>query len=232
MNEGKTVDRTARDLLIAAINRYLDGETTAFEFDEEIFAINSRDRTVGIVTRNLWYLYDDCKDHKVQMTKEQWDCVQRFILVLKSDGQIESTTRRHWDFTQLVAIAALLLYLYAATWFGFGRQLLGVAIPFSVISIAIYLWRGWTAAEKKPESKIALAPFSSVSEMLRVHRSLPTFRKRRCPAEMKPFKIRGALSEAAMMLHLYALWLIAAPLVLAVQALPISELDTRVVVEG
>jgi hypothetical protein len=231
MSERNIVDRAARDLLIAAINRYLDGQTTAFEFDEEIFGIESDDRTVGLVIRSLWLLYDDLKDHKVMLTKVRWDYVQRLILILKSDGQIESTTRRHWDFTQLVAVAALLLYLYAATWFGFGRQLLAVAIPFSVVSIAIYLWRGWTAAENRPESKIALAPFSSVSEMLRLHRSLPTFRKRRCPAELKPFKIRGAVSEAAMMLHLYALWLIAAPLVLAVQALPISETDTRVVVE-
>jgi hypothetical protein len=34
------------------------------------------------------------------------------------------------------------------------------------------------------------------------------------------------------MLHLYALWLFAAPLVLVFQALPISETETRVVVEN
>jgi hypothetical protein len=223
------VDRKNRDALIAAINRYLDGETTAFEFDDEIFGIKSHDRTVGLVTRDLWFLYDDCKDHKVQMAKEHWDYVQRLILILRSDGQIESIARRQWDFTQLVALAALLLYIYAATWFGFGRQLLAVAIPFSVVSIAISLWRGWAAAEKLPRSKIALAPFSSISEMLRLHRSLPKFRKRRCPPEIKPFKIRNPLEEMAMLLHLYGTWLIASPLVLGFQALPTTETDTRVV---
>jgi len=36
-------DRRNRDALIAAINRYLDGETTAFKFDDEIFIISSED---------------------------------------------------------------------------------------------------------------------------------------------------------------------------------------------
>ena len=42
-----TVDRKNRDVLVAAINRNLDGQTTAFDFDEEIFSIKSDDPTVS-----------------------------------------------------------------------------------------------------------------------------------------------------------------------------------------
>ena len=74
-----TVDRKNRDLLIAAINRYLDGETTAFKFDDEIFGIKSDDPTISYAVRQLWYFYDDLKDHKVRLSKEGWDYIQRLI---------------------------------------------------------------------------------------------------------------------------------------------------------
>ena len=128
------VDRQKRDVLIGAINRYLDGKTTAFEFDDEIFGIESDDPAIHIV-RQLWYFYDDCKDHTVQLAEGHWDLIQRLVLILRSDAQIEISTRRRWDLRSLLA-GALLLFVYAATWFGFGKQLLALAIPFGVVSIA------------------------------------------------------------------------------------------------
>jgi len=106
-------DRKSRSALIAAINRYLDGETTAFKFDDEIFSIQSEDDpTITYVVHQLWLFYDDLKDHKVKLSKEAWDYFQRLVLVLKSDTQIEVQTRRLWDYSQLVALVALLLFVY------------------------------------------------------------------------------------------------------------------------
>ena len=82
----RTVDRLNRDALVAAINRYLDGETTAFKFDDEIFGIDSDDPTISYLVRQLWLFYDDLKDHKAQLSKEAWDYFQRLVLVLQSDG--------------------------------------------------------------------------------------------------------------------------------------------------
>lgn len=45
------VDRPNRDALVAAINRYLDGETTTFKFDDEILSIKSDDPTIGVSGR-------------------------------------------------------------------------------------------------------------------------------------------------------------------------------------
>ena len=224
----KIVDRKSRDALIAAINRYLDGETTAFKFDDEIFRIDSQDPTISHAVSQLWFFYDDCKDHKVQLSKEGWDYIQRLILLLQSDAQIEFSTRRRRDFTQLVALAALILFVYEAYWLGWGRQLLALAIPFGLVSIGISWWR-----DRKPKDKnqIALMPFSSVSELLPVRRSVQNFRKRKYPLGMKPFKIRSRLADFAILLQSYAVWAMFSPLLLIFQALPIKETDTRVVMK-
>jgi len=42
------------------------------------------------------------------------------------------------------ALAALFFFAYEAWWFGFGTQLLAVALPFGVVSIAISWWRSRT----------------------------------------------------------------------------------------
>ncbi len=226
-----TVDRENRDALVAAINRYLDGQTTAFQFDGEIFGIKSDDPTVSHVVHALWFFYDDCNDHKVKLSKEAWDYFQRLVLLLKSDGQVELTRRRRWDFTQLVALAALLLFLYAAHWLGFGIQLLAVAIPFGVISIVISWWRSRSAARTADPKGIILAPCSSLAELIALRRSVANFGKRKYPPGMKPFKIRSPLEETAIWLRLYAAWLFFSPLVLLFQTLPTTVTESRIVTD-
>jgi len=56
------VDRPNRDALVAAINRYFDGKTTAFKFDDEIFGIKSDDPTISHVvcdTPYAWAVFQD-----------------------------------------------------------------------------------------------------------------------------------------------------------------------------
>jgi hypothetical protein len=225
------VDRPNRDAVIAAVNRYLNGETTAFQFDEEIFGIESDDPSVRHAVCQLWYFYDDCKDHKVQLSKEAWDYIQRLILLLQSDAQIEVRKRRRWDFTELIALAALILFVYESCWFGFGSQLLAVALPFGIVSFAISWWRARKSAGQMDKSRIGLTPFSSLSELLPLRRRVSNFRKCKYPPGMKKFKIRSPLEEFGMILQLYALWAIFSPVVLAVQILPMTETDTRIIME-
>jgi len=226
-----TVDRKNRDALVAAINRFLDGQTTAFQFDDEIFGIKSDDPTLSHIVCALWHFYDDCKDHKVQLSKEAWDYIQRLILVLRSEEHVEVSKRRQWDYTQLAAIGGLLLFLYAAYWLGFGMQLLALAIPFGLASIAISRRRAHKATRNVDKTTIILTPFSSLSELIPLRRSVSAFRKRKYPAGMKPFKIRSPLEETAVKLQSYAAWLFFSPLVLMFQALPMTETETRIVME-
>jgi hypothetical protein len=225
------VDRPNRDAVVAAVNRYLNGETTAFQFDEEIFGIESDDPAISHVVHQLWCFYDDCKDHEAQLSKEAWDYIQRLILLLQSDAQIEVRKRRRWDFTELIALAALILFVYESCWFGFGAQLLAVALPFGIVSIAVSWWRARKSAGQMDKSRIGLTPFSSLSELLPLRRRVQNFRKRKYPPGMKEFKIRSPLEDFGMILQLYALWAIFSPVVLAVQVLPTTETDTRVIME-
>jgi hypothetical protein len=225
------VDRLNRDALVAAINRYLDGETTAFKFDDEIFGIDSDDPTISYLVRQLWLFYDDLKDHKAQLSKEAWDYFQRLVLVLQSDAHIEVSTRRRWDYSHVIAFDALLLFVYAAWWLGWGPQLIVLAIPFGAVSIAISWWRGRAAAQEVDKNQIALMPFSSVSELLPLRRRVQNFRKRKYPVGMTPFKVRSPLEETAMKLQSYASWLRFSPLVLMFQVLPTTETNTRIVID-
>jgi hypothetical protein len=223
------VDRKNRDALVAAINRFLDGQTTAFQFDEDIFGIKSNDLTISHTVRNLWYFYDDLMDHKVRLSKESWDYIQRLILVLRSDGHVEIFESRRWDYTQLVAVAALLLFIYAAHWLGFGMQLLALAIPFGLVSIALSSWRSRKETRSVDKTTVILTPFSTLSELIHLRRNVPAFRKRNYPAWMKPFKIRTHLEETTIILPAYAAWMLFSPLVLIFQALPPTETETRIV---
>ena len=225
------VDRKSRDALVASINRYIDGETMAFQFDDEIFSIESDDLTVSHVVSTLWCFYDDCKDHPVRLSKEEWNYFQRLILVLQSNGHITVSTRRRWDCAQLVAVAAFLLFLYAANGLGLGIQLFALAIPFGLFSIGISHWRNCFATRKLDSTSIILAPFSSFLELITMRRSVANFRKRKCPDGMKRFEIRGPFEETVMKLQAYAAWLLCSPLVLMYQALPMKEINTRIVVK-
>lgn len=220
------VDRIRRDALVQAINRYLDGETTAFQFDDEIFGIKSDDFTVNRVVSELWYFYDDCKDHKVNLSKEEWDSLQRLILVLKSDGHIIIHSRRTWHASQLIAAACLLIFCRYAAWMGFGIQLIALSLPFGIVSILLSYWN--RRSEIFSQKNISLLPFSTFSEVLTVHRTVPIFQKRKSPTGMTPFRIRSPLEMTAINLKIYAFWLMFSPVILLFQILPKKEITSRV----
>ena len=78
-----------------------------------------------------------------------------------------------------------MLSLLAAKWLGMGMQLVVLLIPCGVVSLVIS-WRDITRPKKMDRNQIALMPFASIRELLALHRRVPTFRKRKCPAGIKP----------------------------------------------
>src|SRR4051812_27167195 len=75
------LDRPARAELIRTISEYLGDGMTAIAFDERIneIADETEDKTVRDVVSALWFYYDDCRDHPVVLTKEEWNYFQRLI---------------------------------------------------------------------------------------------------------------------------------------------------------
>ena len=222
------VDRKSRDIVAAEVRRYLDGETTAFAFDDAIFDVESKDPTVNDIVRRLWCHYDDCKDHHVLLSKPEWDYFQRLLLILESDRHIASSkVTRRWQLTQLIAFLALALFMLVVWRFGIGRHLLLFAAPFGVISMLISYWRRATTATDN--AAVSLMPFSSFTEIRDTYRSVQHFRKAKYPNDMPDLRIRSDVMHAVMMMPTVIAWLAFAPLVLLFQMLPERHSESRVV---
>lgn len=174
------VDREARNELIGAVERYLDGITNNVEFDEEIFDIAERssDPTIFEVAHALWTQYDDCQIHHADLSKPQWNYFQRLVLVLRSDACIETVRNQRWTSRQVVAASGALAFIVLAVGLGFGFHLALVTAPLGFVP-------AWLSRRKQDDTEpptaleVALMPFASVAELLAVRRSVPGFAKRR-----------------------------------------------------
>jgi hypothetical protein len=215
------VDRPNRDLLAAAIRRYLSEQSTAFEFDEEIFQIrgNSDDSTLATIASALWFHYDDCTDHKVVLTKCEWDCFHRLLLVLESDAVIRVERWRVWSWSQMAAVLALLAFTACSMWVGMGMHLALLVVPWGMLSMMLARWRRRIVPEKTAAA-LRLTPFASVAEIRAVRRSIRGFTKQRYPSELAIRRIRSPLMAKLLLLPTYVVWLLFAPAILLFQALP------------
>ena len=224
----KPVDRVSRDLVAAEVRRFLEGETTAFAFDDAIFDIESDDPTVNDIVHRLWCHYDDCKDHHVVLSKPEWDYYQRLLLILESDHHIETTTAaRRWRVSQLIASIAFIGFLLVVGRFGFGQHLFAFAIPFGFVSMLIAYCRRTSAPVDN--FTISLMPFSSFTEMRDTYRIVRQFRKTRYPADLADRKIRSDAMNVITMIPTHIAWLAFSPVVLFFRMLPDRDSQTRVV---
>src|SRR5262249_4022391 len=149
----------------------------------------------------LWHHYDDCRDHKVVLSKEQWDYFQRLMLLLESDAHLDVRECRRWSMTQLLAGIALSAFVLCAFWVGFGAHLFAVAIPFGLASIGLSRLRQRSARHILSSSEVALIPFSSISELLAVRRRVPAFSKQAYPASLAARRIRSRSQESVIRLQ-------------------------------
>ncbi len=223
------IDQDTRTRMARTVRSYMDEEITAFEFDEalEQIADQTEDPAVNAMACELWFHYDDYKDHKIVASKEQWDYFNRILLLLDSPGELEVTKVRCWTFRQLIAACSLAGFLLFAFRIGWGAHLNFIAIPFGVVSIFLSFWHSPTIKSWETKQR-ALTPFSSVSELLHVHRRVTGFSRRRYPPELKKRRIRDAIGQASVWLPLLTFWLMLAPIPLFFQTLPETYSKTRV----
>ena len=215
------IDRAARDKVILAFEDYLDDQITAFEFDDRLQEIESTDRTVNEVIHAAWFHYDDCKDHKVHLSKPEWDYFQRFLLILRSEAEMSSSESKRWSWDHALAWLALIVFLGIAFVVEWGWHLLIWAIPFGIISILISIFRRRSVPDSSP-GVIACMPFESLLQISWLRRQLPAFKKRRYRAEIGERKIRSQAEESFNSAFSYCFWIAFAPVVLLFQGFPSS----------
>lgn len=80
------VDLQARSDVRNALIAFMRGEIRAFAFDD----VNSRhfgsaDPSLHEISRILWGFYDDLIDHRISVTAESWQILQRVVAFLATD---------------------------------------------------------------------------------------------------------------------------------------------------
>ncbi len=220
------VERQHRDEVVGILRRFLNEELTAFEFDEALDSFrDSSDAAVRFVVEAVWFHYDDCDDHLVALGKSQWDYFQRLLLLLDSKRRVETITSRRWSCWQLVALVAVLYFVWKASELGPDQQLLVTALPLGIISIGIsYLSRRRNEPGTQRQS---VYPFASIADIRAAYQSV-TFQKSRYRRPIQSREIRSPIVERLLYLRFYMMWLAFSPIVLVFQMLPRVETETRV----
>ncbi|MEW4489631.1 hypothetical protein AB1L42_16230 [Thalassoglobus sp. JC818] len=208
-----------RGKLVEAIELFLTGNTSAFDFDEALDPFRrSSDPIVRIVAEEMWYFYDDLDDHYVAMTKQEWGYVQRLLLLLKSNCEIVTAKTRIWSWTQLVAAASVITFVVISLKVGWGAQLFVLSIPFGFVSILLSrLDRNETGILDAYTA--AIHPFASFGDLREAYESV-RFLKTPYPQELNESRIRTPSQERFLLLQLHVHWLLFAPIYLAFQIFP------------
>jgi hypothetical protein len=217
------VDRDARDKLVGIIQDYLEERITAFTFDEHINELTFRteDETVKHAVRMLWFHYDDCKDHKVVLCKEEWDYFQRLLLLLRSDASVHFERLRIWSWHQAVAALLLSCFLAVAMVLGWGMHLFLVNLPLGVGSIVLSRSKR-TMFSDEWEERARLTPFTSLAQVSNLRRGVFGFKKRPYPATLAKRAIRSPGMSMALDLQFLAVWSLFSPVALCMQVFPIK----------
>ena len=209
----------------------MNEEITAFQFDKALAEASDAtdDKTAREIARDLWSCYDDLIDHKIVASKETWDYFNRLLLLLGSDGEMETLkSRTKWHPRQGAATLLLLTFWIIAVRVGFGPHLFAYALPFGPPSMFI-AWLGSRRREKELRSiEIALTPFPSVSSLLTVRRRVSGFVRRRYPVEIAGRRIRSPIDEKLMLAPWFVLWCVFSPVVLFLQMMPDPDSQTRI----
>lgn len=218
----QTVSTADRDAVVLLIEQYMNDEIGAFRFDEQLQSIRSNDPVVNRAIRELWYMYDDLKDHKIVASKQEWDFLQRVLLLLKSDVEAWPAVpiRRVFTPRQLVAILCLAAFAYSVIRLGFAAAYGTVGLGIGLISILLSRRYYHDHAAVLPTMSAAIYPFASFAELRRAYRRWARSRKRAYPAHLKQRQIRSGTEASIIRLHSYYAQLVLGPVALLFQAMP------------
>ncbi len=226
------VDRTSRERLGEVIRSYMEDHITAFDLDEELGAIGAatEDKTVQAVVRDLWFYYDDCRDHYVVACKREWDYFNRLLLLLASDAEITiARVRRTWHLSQFVAAVSLAIFVCLAVLRGWGLGLVGLTPPFGVVSMVL-AWFNMRRRRRATAAGVALSPFPNFSILRSARRKAGRFVKIPYPNGIADRTIRGRIEVVFLWAIRTPMWFVFSPVVLFVQMLREKHSETAMVV--
>ena len=229
-DNGFMIDRRSRDEMGKAIRDYMEERIAAFDLADSLDCIAhaTKDETVKLVGKLMWFHYDDLKDHKIVASKQEWDYFNRLLLLLESEVEAEFVkTHASWRAEQAVAALCLAGFVFVALRSGFGKSLFVYTLLSGAVSMLLVRLRlrGW---EKPSPAKIAITPFPSIASLLSIRRRVTMFARKRYPKSIAGRRIRNPFVETVRWIPTGVLWLVFSPIVLLIQMLPHRQLEPRI----
>lgn len=220
------IDRRSREVVSAALQRWMHREISDVELLSLLKEVESEDATVKEIIQEIQVWFPDNTTEKLTLFKHSWNRLNRILLVLASDCHIQSEWFRKVNLPCQIASAVFLAFLVGSYFaFGFSFLFFLVWLACGIVGIVLLTWtiRGSKNVEED------FGPFASEAEMLTVSQRVSNFRIISPPPDMTeyvpPSILRFSLTPFTLTL------VICAPLILAVLMFPIigRGLDSRVV---
>ena len=149
------IDRKARDVLGECTRLWLEGELTVDELAEVALEYeDSKDRAVSQFATLVDYsVFENDLLEPETWPKCVWDELQRHLLLLDSDRELQITQNVIWTRWQLVAVAGVLVFAIACWAAGPWWAFTWLSLPSGILS--------WFITKKKIQ-KIVLHPWHEV----------------------------------------------------------------------
>ena len=230
-DQHKPVDRRSRDILAECLRLFLEGKVNR----EELFWVVCECSTSDDPT--LRQLVDPPFIEDVEtsvfadpseMSKRDWDALQRSLLLLDSNRHIEESWEYIWTRWQWLAVFGCFGWLGFSVLFGIWEAFTWLSIPAAALSY-------WISRQKEKKLRIspyreALNPFESFSSLkatLDEVRCDIGFVKMQCPNAKKP---ADPFDERyATLTWMVLLVVVPTMILLPFQALPVMQRHQRIV---
>ena len=83
------IDREARTVLRNALVSYMTGAICTVAFEDQYAACRkSRDTSVQVILRQVWYIHDELIDHPISVSSQGWEGLRRALAFLGTDLEI------------------------------------------------------------------------------------------------------------------------------------------------
>jgi hypothetical protein len=90
------VDRIKRSKAAVVLQRFIDGEISQFDFEEQ-FPSSRSDCAMEAISNMVWFFYDDLREHRLEgehaLTPDTRAMFERCILFLRSELEYAGPTR-------------------------------------------------------------------------------------------------------------------------------------------
>jgi len=226
------IDRQGRDRLAEAMEGFLNRGMTKLDLEDQIEELpwEVEDPALEHVAAVVMGRYAHFGQYRYSdhLSKRDRDFFYRLLLLLRSDGQVEFTRRRGWDFWQALALLGVAISFLSFGLLANYTYFLLTCIPLGALVGIILRARAQRLTEWEGD-RGAMRPFSSILEILQARRSVPDFQKRRNAPRLSPEKTFHYIFDQCSLFPILVGTIVFSPFLLIWLAFPYYQTKTRVV---